>query len=136
MEESHFSPIFPGKMRIKPLSPCAFYKHDSCFPLPSDKQGFLCPRRGTIVVGDETPPQSLLKTPCAVFSQCCSAVAGVTAGGRMGAVVTWQQSGYFRLLLWMAQEVLWSFQPSSCWLCSACSQLCSIHHYGRDCRTD
>lgn len=65
----------------------------------------LCPQTNKVFcahVGEPSwwemrPPQSLLKTPCTVFSKCCSAVAGVRAGGRMGAVVTWQQSGYLRL---------------------------------------
>lgn len=46
------------------------------------------------------------------------------------------------LTLWMAAEFLWPFQwpwepalPSSCWLCSAYSQFCSIRSFGRDCRT-
>lgn len=79
MEESHFSPIFPEKMTFKPLSPCAFYKHDSCFPLASDKQGLMCPCRETILVGDESP-QSLLEHALHCISQCCSAEVGATAG--------------------------------------------------------
>lgn len=136
MEESHFSPIFPEKMTFKPLSPCAFYKHDSCFPLASDKQGLMCPCRETILVGDESP-QSLLEHALHCISQCCSAEVGVTAGWQGKDECSCHLTAAPQtLLLGTAQEVLWPFQPSSCQLCSACSQLGSIHPDGRNCRTD
>lgn len=89
MEESHFSPIFPEKMTFKPLSPCAFYKHDSCFPLASDKQGLMCPCRETILVGDESPQSLLEHALHCVSNAALQRLEPQQAGrARMSAVVT------------------------------------------------
>lgn len=133
MEKRNFSPIFPEKMTFKPLSPWAFYKYDSCFPLASDKQGLMCPCRETTLVGDESPSLSL-STAYTVFPNAAlQRLESQQAGrGRMSAVVTWQQ--YLRSA---AGDSTGSFVAISAQQLPALFCLQSaVHPYGRNCRSD
>lgn len=84
--------------------------------LLQNKQGFMCPHRGIIVVGDESP-QSLLKhTLHCIFQMllCSGWCHSKLAWERMRRVVIWQHSRYLGLCCWGWHRRLYDhFSPAA-----------------------